>query len=147
LALRKTHRILSSISLFGVLACPWSAPPGSFHQAIVRAKRSGDATVRLRITDRAWTTAYFFGPYTSNAEIDKVVGFNCDTCHLIELERRDDLNAIVLVSGKELVQVQELPRSAADIRPNLLKRSYPPDTVFNLARDSTGRFWLESVRS
>ena len=126
-------------------ACSWSAPRGSFHETIVRARRDGTTTVRLAPTDKAWSTAYFFGPYTPDAEIDRVLGFPCEVCHLIDLDERDDMNAVVLIAGNQLVQVQELPRSAADIRPSLLKTPYYPNTVFKLIRDGQKRYWLESV--
>lgn len=126
-------------------ACLWSPPSGSFHETVLAARAQGAAVVALRPTSREWDLAYFFGPYTADSQIEAAVGVHCSTCSLIDLDERDDLNAVVLVKGNQLVQIQELPRDEADIRPGLLRRPFAPGTQFALSEDRDGVIWVESV--
>jgi hypothetical protein len=129
--------------LLVLLGCPWAPPRGSFHERVIEARHGRLPTVTLSPTDRVWDRAYFFGPYTPDAVIDSTLGFRCEACSLVELRRRDDIHMVVLTRGNALVQVQELPRSAVDVRTSLLKTPFAPGTTFKLTEEPSGWVWLD----
>lgn len=93
--------------------------------------------------DREWERAYFFAPYTTKTELNRVLGFECEVCMLVELDRRDDLNLLVQVRGSKEVRVEELPRSDVEIDSVLLGRPFEPSATFRIGK-ANGRIWLQA---
>jgi hypothetical protein len=135
--------LVSLAALLLSVACPWSPPRGSFHEKVVNAAADGESTVALDVArERGWQTAYFFGPHSTEAEMNRILGFRCETCALVDIGERDDIDILVLVKGSEGIRVEEVPRRDIEIAPDLLGRPFPPGTMFRL-RAINGRLTLQ----
>jgi hypothetical protein len=62
----------------------------------------------------AWDRLYVFTPYTPHTTVDAALGFEWAKVHEIDIERRDDINLLVLARGRFVVAYLELPRSRLD---------------------------------
>lgn len=128
-ARRRFVLLISSI----LLACPWAPPRGSFHERVIRSSAAGQSNVDLVVKSNSpWQLAWFFAPYTTDSDIDATIGFHCQDCHLAELETRDDLQLLVLVANRQVIKLEELPRSDVDIDSAVLKRPFRPGTRFSI---------------
>ena len=127
----KARAFVSLLLSFLLLACPWAPPHGSFHERVMRASAAGQPTVDfVARANTPWQFGYFFAPYTVEADIDATIGFHCEDCHLIELDKRDDLDLLLLVANSHVVKLEELPRSDLEIDPAILRRAFAPRTRF-----------------
>jgi hypothetical protein len=61
-----------------------------------------------------WDMMYVFTPYTPHATVDAALGFAWAKVNEIDIERREDINLLVLTRGGSVVAYLELPRSRLD---------------------------------
>jgi hypothetical protein len=85
------------------------------HLVLQATAPGGSGVVDIGQIDHVrWDRLYVFAPYTPHTTVDAALGFEWAKVHQIDLERRDDINVLVLTRGRSVVTYLELPRSRLD---------------------------------
>jgi hypothetical protein len=91
-----------------------------------------------QIDQFAWDMLYVFTPYTPHTTVDAALGFAWAEVHEIAIERRDDINLLVLARGRSVVAYLELPRSRLDFAHSSDDHMFTPSSARFEARTESG---------
>ena len=67
-----------------------------------------------KITPFTWDRLYFFRPYRTSDEIDKILGFEWDDVNKTVIGTYEGISLLVFMEGGKVVQYLEYPRGLAD---------------------------------
>ena len=86
--------------------------------------KPGETLAFESVASFPWDHLLLAGPYTPASELQRVLqGPLPSSLSDINIERRDDVNAVAFLNGKDLVHAQALPRHVIDFgKVDLLKR-------------------------
>jgi hypothetical protein len=86
----------------------------------------------------AWDRLYVFTPYTPHTTVDAALGFEWTKVHEIDIERRDDINLLVLARGRFVAAYLELPRSRLDFAHIADDHKFTPSSAQFLTHTESG---------
>ncbi|MDP9350357.1 MAG: hypothetical protein M3P51_02275 [Chloroflexota bacterium] len=88
----------------------------------------GEILVMRQAAPFSWSRLYVFPPYSSPGRIEQTLGFSWSGARRSVIKVSDEINLLVFVEGKRVVESVELPRSSGDFY-----KAYRPQ---GFARDS-----------
>ena len=85
------------------------------NQVIINIQKHHGEEINFKeaMSDFNWEKVYIFSPHTSVDSINKQVGFKW-LVHKQGIQYRDDINLVVFVKGKKVVESVEIPRKYGD---------------------------------
>jgi len=100
---------------FTLLLAACSGDPG-ISRTLARHVGSNSATVDLAaVGPSSWERVCFFGPYSTNQRVEKILGFQWDAEGKSSIARNDGINLLVFVRHQEVVAYTEHPRNKGDV--------------------------------
>lgn len=115
-------------------------------RTLARHVDSNSATVDLAaVGPSSWERVCFFGPYSSNQRVEKILGFRWDADGKSSIGRNDGINLLVFVRHQEVVAYTEHPRNKGDVvklSSRCLSRSHA-----ELTRQVESGGWVQLVRN
>lgn len=101
-------------------------------------------TMRIsELTQFQWQKLYIFGPYTSNEEIAKTLGFEWSEVSSTNIDYDESINLLIFVADTKVVHSLELPRSCGDFQRNV---SYTPEEANFIIIKEEGNGHLPQLR-
>lgn len=99
---------------------------------------SGNTLVLDKVIAQPWDHAVVFGPYTPKDSMRQVLGGDLPAVlEQIQIEQRDDVNAVVFLAGGKVAAAVALPRRVADFPKSELQRPVARAKA-QLVRDASG---------
>ena len=112
----------------------------------IEKKQGQDEKVIVKlqsITTFQWDKFYVFTPYTPIEKIHKTLGFNCPRAVKSGINHRDDINLLVFVKDRKVIQHLEYPRSHGDFYKIKKKNGFTPkEAIFEVREEDLGEPWL-----
>jgi hypothetical protein len=87
-----------------------------------------------KLGSSSWEKVCILGPYVSNEEAERVLGFQWDVKQKSSITENDSINLLVFVKGKEVLDYSEHPRNKGDF--SKLQSKCLPRSQSILSRES-----------
>ena len=130
---------LATLTLMG---CVRTDPISRSIAASVR--RGPDA--RVVLADHAafaWDRVCIFGPYTSDAEVDRISGIPGAAAHAFDIRENDGIDALLFTTGRQVVASVAHGRRGADFGPEVVDRCYSREQAVFSVRVPPPNSWGE----
>lgn len=100
-----------------------------------------DVVIQLgALTPFGWERVYIFPPYATAEQIRGSLGFDWPKAMRIGIERRDDINLLVFVRDKKVVQYVAFPRVHGDFSELATPSGFSPgEAVFIVEKEGNGQ--------
>jgi hypothetical protein len=106
--------------------------------------KPGDTLVIESVAPFAWDHMLLAGPYTPVSELQRILqGPLPSSLKDIDIDRRDDVNAVVFLNGNDIVHAQALSRREIDFEKASLLRRIPRGQARFVRVASGVQFMLE----
>lgn len=112
----------------------------------IEKKRGHDEQVIVKLqslTTFQWDKFYVFTPYTSIENIYNILGFQWRGAIKSGINHRDDINLLVFVKDKKIVEYLEYPRSHGDFYKIKKANGFnAEEAIFEVREENLGEPWL-----
>lgn len=133
---------VSAFAIVTVVGCA-RADPVSRSIAASVAKGAGTRVVLVDHAEFAWDRVCIFGPYTADAEVNRISGVPGAATRAFDIRQNDGIDALLFISGRQVIASVAHPRRGADFGPELVGRCYSREEAVFSVRVPPPNSWGE----
>lgn len=139
------QRFIVSALVLGTLTGIGCGRSNPVSRAISEAVAEGPGTqVALAAhADFMWDRVCIFGPYTADADVDRISGVPGAATRAFDIRENDGIDALVFFRGRQVAASFAHPRRGADFGPELIGRCYSREQAVFSVRVPPPNSWGE----